>query len=176
MPAVAIVFLAAVSAVTVWAFRSLRTVRSGVRGTWTELEAAVADRTALVTKLVDAVTPKLSEQASVQLTKAHERMGTVVGPRSVDSADRSLRTIIDPILETLPSELGLDTLKSQIKAANGMIDEAATRYNEQVEKYEATRQSGVFKMVASTMGFEKEYKFRVDLQPAFASALDPVLV
>jgi hypothetical protein len=176
MPVFAVILLAGVSAFTIWAFNALRTVRSAVRESWTLVEVAVSDRTALISKLADTVIPNLGEPTASQLQRAHERIGTVVGPRSVDSADRTLRNVIDPILDTLPTSLGLDHLKSSIRAANGAIDEAAIAYNENVSKYEATRLNGPLKLVASVMGFEREHQFRAEAVPNFDKLIDPFLL
>jgi hypothetical protein len=161
MPLVLLFILAALGSFLLWAVADLRKARTGVHLAWNEIESAVGERTKLVTNLVTAVTPRLTEEKANQLNKAHERMGTVVGPRSVEAADVTLRNLMGPILETMPASFGLDGLKASILAANGAIDAAAAEYNQKVEIYETSRRSSSKQFVASSLGFAKEHGFRV---------------
>ncbi len=159
MPLVSILFISAVGCFLVWAFGALRTARNQVRATWNVVEAALGDRAALVTSLVDKVTPHLDVPAADQLRKAHERMSTVVGPRGTEAADSTLRSVLDPLLASMPAHLGFNELRFEFAKANKTVDEAAGDYNEKVDRYEAARNSNGRRLFAEMMGFEQESRF-----------------
>jgi hypothetical protein len=158
-PLVIIVLIATLSSFVAWAFSGLRRARTDVRATWNDVEAAIGARAEVVSKLVSAVTPKLTPTVADKLEKSHARMSHVVGPRGADAADRTLRAQLDPILTSLPSSMGLDGLKAQVISANQLLDDAASTYNEKVAAYETLRNSSKVKVFAETLGFEKESKF-----------------
>jgi hypothetical protein len=176
MPIVLLLVLAAAGSFLLWAVSDLRKARTGVHQSWNEIESAMGERTKLVNDLVHAVSPKLTAEKAAQLTKAHERMGAVVGPRSVEAADNTLRALMGPILDSMPSSFGLDGLKASILAANGAIDAAASDYNTKVETYETSRSSSGKQLVASTLGFEKEHGFRVAATSPAVDLMMPALL
>lgn len=159
MPLLAILVISAVGCFIVWAFTALRNARNDVRTTWTSVESALGERAVLVTRLIEAVAPRLREDVSSQLTKAHERMSAVVGPRSTEAADVTLRSLLDPVIATMPAGIGLDDLKAELTRVNKAIDAAAAEYNEKVDAYENARNSSQKKMFAEMLGFEKESRF-----------------
>jgi hypothetical protein len=159
MPLLSIAFISAVGCFLVWAFGALRTARNNVRSSWTVVETALGDRAALLTNLVDTVTPQLRTEVAEQLHKAHFRMSTVAGPRGTEAADTTLRSVLDPVLATMPSHVGLDSLKLDLAKANKTIDDAAADYNEKVDAYETARMSSGRRYFGEMMGFEKESRF-----------------
>ncbi len=175
MPLLAILVISAVGCFIVWAFTALRNARNDVRTTWTSVETALGERAALVTRLIEAVSPRLREDVSSQLTRAHERMSAVVGPRSTEAADLTLRSLLDPVMATMPSGIGLDDLKADLARVNKVIDAAAADYNEKVDAYETVRNSSQKKMFAEMLGFEKESRFG-RAQKQAAALTDPLLV
>lgn len=175
MPLLAILVISGAGCFIVWAFTALRHARDEVRAAWTSVETALGERAALMTRLIEAVSPRLREDVSAQLTTAHQRMSSVVGPRSTEAADVTLRSLLEPVMATMPSGIGLDDLKAELNRINKVIDLAAADYNEKVDAYETVRNSSQRKMFAEMLGFEKESRFgrllKVDLAPA-----DPLLV
>jgi hypothetical protein len=174
MPIVVIILITSLACFIVWAFRALRSARNEVRTTWTTLENAIADRTPVVTRMIESLTPFVEPDVAKKLVTAHERMGHVVGPRGTDAADMTLRSILEPTLKSLPTQYGLDGLKLEITTANQKIDDASSLYNAKVELYEAERKSSGKALFAEFLGFEKESYFgksrHADLlggQPAF---------
>jgi hypothetical protein len=130
MPLLAILLISAVGCFIVWAFTALRNARDEVRTSWNEVEEVLGQRAVVVTRLVEAVTPRLREDVSVQLTRAHQRMSSVVGPRSTEAADVALRQLLDPVVSTMPPGIGLDDMKAELTRINERIDQAAAAYND----------------------------------------------
>jgi hypothetical protein len=159
MPLLSIAIISALGCFVVWAFGALRTARNQVRATWNVVEASIADRAPLVTNVVDTITPHMRTDVAEQLRKAHERMGTVVGPRGTEAADTTLRSILNPALATMPTYIGIDSMKVDFANANKLIDTAAADYNEKVDGYETARMSNGRRFFAEMMGFEKESRF-----------------
>ncbi len=175
MPLLAILAISAAGCFIVWAFTALRNARTEVRTTWNAVESALGERAVVVTRLVEAITPRLREDVAQQLTRAHQRMSSVVGPRSTEAADITLRSLLDPILTTMPSGIGLDDLKVELTRLNTLIDQTAAEYNQKVDAYESVRTNSAKKMFAEMLGFEKEGRFG-RLTKSDASAIDALLV
>jgi hypothetical protein len=170
MPLLSIAVISAMGCFLVWAFGALRNARNSVRASWNHVESAISDRAALVTTLVDTVKPQLHPDVAEQLDKAHQRMSSVVGPRGTEAADSTLRSVLEPVLATMPPHVGLDSLKLDLSKANKQIDDAAADYNEKVDVYETARASSGRKLFAEMMGFEKESRFgRLTKDPVAAA-------
>lgn len=175
MPLLAILAISAAGCFIVWAFTALRNARTQVRTTWNSVDSALGERAIVVTRLVEAITPRLREDVAQQLNRAHHRMSSVVGPRSTEAADITLRSLLDPILATMPPGIGLDDLKVELTRLNALIDQVAADYNQKVDAYESVRTNPKKKMFAEMLGFEKESRFG-RLTKSETSVIDSLLV